>query len=64
MSDHITDFGIEDLLLAYSVMAFAVLVSLLIWQEIKEWWRERKNKDARKSPCRTGQPGGRLKAEG
>ena len=61
MSDHITDFSIEDLLLSYSVMAFAVLVSLVIWQEVKQWWRERRNKDARKGPCRTGHGG---KAEG
>ena len=57
MSEYNTDFSIEDLLLSYSVMAYAVLVSLLIWQEIKQWWRERKNKDARKSPCRTGHRG-------
>jgi hypothetical protein len=56
MSEPISDFSIEDLLISYSVVAYAVLVSLLVWQEITQWWRERKNKDARKSPCRTGQP--------
>ena len=61
MSEQSTDFSIEDLLISYSVMAYAVLVSLLVWQEITQWWRERKNKDARKSPFRTGHGG---KAEG
>jgi hypothetical protein len=46
MSENSTYFSIENVLIPYSVVAYAVLVSLLVWREILQWWRERKEKKA------------------
>ncbi|MGD0745387.1 MAG: hypothetical protein ABSA45_09550 [Verrucomicrobiota bacterium] len=48
MSKHTADFFIENVLIPYSVVAYAVLVSLLVWREFLQWWRDRKNKGAEK----------------